>query len=197
MTEKKETKTTAKYEPRLKGLYKSKVIETLKKDLGLTNVMSVPKLDKIIISMSVNEAKENIALLDIAKKDLTDIVGQMSQTRRAKKSISNFKVREGMPLSVMVTLRGNRMYEFLDRFISIASPRIRDFQGFNDKGFDGRGNLNLGIKDHYIFPEVNVDKSPKSRGLNITFVTTTTKDEYSRKLLGYMGIPFRKIKGAK
>lgn len=102
-----------------------------------------------------------------------------------------------MPLSVMVTLRGNRMYEFLDRFISIASPRIRDFQGFNDKGFDGRGNLNLGIKDHYIFPEVNVDKSPKSRGLNITFVTSTTNDEYSRKLLGYMGIPFRKNKGAK
>ncbi|MBT3393161.1 MAG: 50S ribosomal protein L5 [Elusimicrobiaceae bacterium] len=196
MTEKKETKKTAKYEPRLKSLYKSKVIESLKKDLGVKNVMSVPKVEKVIISMSVNEAKENVALLDIAKKDLTSISGQAAQTRKAKKSISNFKVREGMPLGVIVTLRGNRMYEFLDRFISIACPRIRDFQGFNNKSFDGRGNLNLGIKDHYIFPEVNVDKSPKSRGLNITFVTTTTEDDASRKLLTYMGIPFRK-KGAK
>ena len=153
--------------------------------------MAAPKLEKIVINVGVKEAREDIKALEIAKDDLTAIAGQASQVRRAKKSISNFKLREGMPIGVRVTLRGARMYEFMERFINIACPRIRDFQGFAES-FDGRGNLNLGIKEHYIFPEIDVEKSPKAHGMNITFVTTAKNDDDGRLLMKYMGMPFKK-----
>ena len=153
--------------------------------------MAAPKLTKIVINIGVKEAREDIKVMDIAKNDLSAIAGQAAQVRRAKKSISNFKLREGMPIGVRVTLRGAKMYEFMERFINIAAPRIRDFQGFNPS-FDGRGNLNLGIREHYIFPEIDVEKSPKAYGMNITFVTTANDDESGRLLMDYMGMPFRK-----
>ena len=189
----KETKktTTASYQPALQQLYKEKVLPALLKDLGIKSPMAAPKLEKIVINIGVKEAREDIKALEIAKEDLTAIAGQASQVRRAKKSISNFKLREGMPIGVRVTLRGIRMYEFLERFINIACPRIRDFQGFAE-GFDGRGNLNLGIKEHYIFPEIDVEKSPKAHGMNITFVTTAKNDQEGSLLMKYMGLPFKK-----
>lgn len=191
----KETKKTnaaaAATEPTLQKLYKEKVLPALLKDLGQKSPMAVPKLEKIVLNVGVKEAKDDIKALDIAKEDLTAIAGQSAQVRRAKKSISNFKLREGMPIGVRVTLRGTRMYEFLERFINIAAPRIRDFQGFNES-FDGKGNLNLGIKEHYIFPEIDVEKSPKAHGMNITFVTTAKDDESGRLMFKYMGIPFKK-----
>ncbi|MGB2580032.1 large subunit ribosomal protein L5 [Elusimicrobium simillimum] len=191
-TETKKTTKAAASQPRLKALYNGKVLPALMKDLGVKSPMAAPKLEKIVINIGVPEAREDIKVLDILKADLTEISGQASQVRRAKKSISNFKLREGMPIGVRVTLRGDKMYEFMDRFISIASPRIRDFQGFNEKCFDGKGNLNLGLKEHYIFPEVDVEKSPKAHGMNITFVTTATDDNGGRLLLTYLGLPFRK-----
>ena len=192
---KKETKTVTKapegYKPRLQALYKEKVIPALLKDMNVKSPMAVPRLTKIVINIGVKEAREDIKALEVAKEDLTAIAGQAAQVRRAKKSISNFKLREGMPIGVRVTLRGARMYEFMERFISIACPRIRDFQGFN-ASFDGKGNLNLGIKEHYIFPEIDVEKSPKAHGMNITFVTTAQNDQSGRMLMDYMGLPFRK-----
>ncbi len=184
----KETKTL----PRLQKHYSEKVIPALKKDLNVKSPMALPKLEKIVINVGIPEAREDIKVLDILKADLTAITGQAAQVRRAKKSISNFKLRENMPIAVRVTLRGERMYEFFDRFISIACPRIRDFQGFSEKCFDGAGNLNLGLKEHYIFPEVDVEKSPKAHGMNITFVTTAKNDNDGRAFLTYMGLPFRK-----
>jgi len=189
-TEKKQTKDG--YQPRLKELYKGKVLPALMKEMNLKSPMAAPKLEKIVINIGVPEAREDIKVLDVCKDDLTAITGQASQVRRAKKSISNFKLRENMPIGVRVTLRGDRMYDFLDRFVSIAAPRIRDFQGFSEKCFDGKGNLNLGIKEHYIFPEVNVEKSTKAHGMNITFVTTAKDDNGGLLLLSYMGLPFRK-----
>lgn len=190
-----ETKKQAKsaYTPRIKTLYKEKVLPALKKDLGVKSAMAVPKLTKIVINVGVPEAREDIKVLDICRDDVTVITGQSAQIRRAKKSISNFKLRENMPIGVRVTLRGDRMYDFFDRFVNIASPRIRDFQGFGIN-FDGAGNLNLGIKEHYIFPEINVEKSPKAHGMNITFVTTAKNDEDGKKLLEYLGLPFKKAK---
>ena len=188
---KKTTKTASEYQPTLQKLYKEKVLPALLKDMGVKSPMAAPKLEKIVINIGVKEAREDIKALDIAKDDLTAIAGQASQVRRAKKSISNFKLREGMPIGVRVTLRGARMFEFMERFINIACPRIRDFQGFNPS-FDGRGNLNLGIKEHYIFPEIDVEKSPKAHGMNITFVTTAQNDQSGRMLMDYMGLPFRK-----
>lgn len=189
---KKTTKTASDYQPTLQKLYTEKVLPALLKDMGVKSPMAAPKLEKIVINIGVKEAREDIKALDVAKEDLTAIAGQASQVRRAKKSISNFKLREGMPIGVRVTLRGVRMYEFLERFINIACPRIRDFQGFSDNAFDGRGNLNLGIKEHYIFPEIDVEKSPKAHGMNITFVTTAKNDDTGRMLMQYMGMPFRK-----
>lgn len=185
------TKET-KYTPRLKKHYADKVLPALKKDLNVKSAMAVPKMSKIVINIGVPEAREDIKVLDICKEDLTGITGQSAQVRRAKKSISNFKLREGMPIGVRVTLRGDRMYEFFDRFINVACPRIRDFQGFSEKCFDGAGNLNLGIKEHYIFPEVDVEKSPKAHGMNITFCTTAANDKDGLAFLTYMGLPFRK-----
>lgn len=182
------------YKPRLKKLYEEKIVEFMMKDFGFTSKMAVPRLSKIIISMSVNEAKDDIKQLETAKQELASITGQMPQIRRAKKSISSFKLRQGMPIALKVTLRGDRAYEFLDRFISLAAPKIRDFQGFDSRKFDGRGSYNVGLKDHFIFPEINPDKSPRSRGMNITIVTTTKDDEKAKKLLDYLGFPFKKDK---
>ena len=158
--------------------------------------MAAPKLEKIVINIGVADAKEDIKFLDIAREDLSNIAGQLAQVRRAKKSISNFKLREGMPIGVRVTLRGDKMYEFFDRFVNIVAPRIRDFQGFG-KCFDGRGNLNIGIREHYVFPEIDVEKSPKAHGMNISFVTTAKNDADGTKLMEFMGFPFRKEKGTK
>ena len=188
---KKTTKTASDYQPTLQKLYKEKVLPALLKEMGVKSPMAAPKLEKIVINIGVKEAREDIKALDIAKDDLTAIAGQASQVRRAKKSISNFKLREGMPIGVRVTLRGARMFEFMERFINIACPRIRDFQGFNPS-FDGRGNLNLGIKEHYIFPEIDVEKSPKAYGMNITFVTSAKNDKDGTLLMQYMGMPFKK-----
>ena len=188
---KKTTKTASEYQPTLQKLYKEKVLPALLKEMGVKSPMAAPKLEKIVINIGVKEAREDIKALDIAKDDLTAIAGQASQVRRDKKSISNFKLREGMPIGVRVTLRGARMFEFMERFINIACPRIRDFQGFNPS-FDGRGNLNLGIKEHYIFPEIDVEKSPKAYGMNITFVTSAKNDKDGTLLMQYMGMPFKK-----
>jgi large subunit ribosomal protein L5 len=182
------------YKPRLRELYTQKVVPAMMKELSLQSPMAVPKITKIVINIGVTEAKENIQALDLAKEDLAQIAGQAPQIRRAKKSISNFKLREGMPIGVRVTLRGPRMYEFLDRFISLSMPRIRDFQGIDAKCFDGRGNLNLGLQEHHIFPEVNQEKSPKARGMNITFVTTAGDNDKAKILFGYFGMPFKKAK---
>ncbi len=199
MTDKKETKKTVKaegYQPRLKAYYKENVLPALLKDLGVKSPMAAPKLEKIVINIGVADAKEDIKFLDIAREDLSNIAGQLAQVRRAKKSISNFKLREGMPIGVRVTLRGDKMYEFFDRFVNIVAPRIRDFQGFG-KCFDGRGNLNIGIREHYVFPEIDVEKSPKAHGMNISFVTTAKNDADGMKLMEFMGFPFRKEKGTK
>jgi large subunit ribosomal protein L5 len=196
MTEKKETKkTTAKpsgYQPRLKAEYKQKVLPALLKEMGVKSPMAAPKLEKVVINIGVADAREDIKFLDIAREDLTNIAGQLAQIRRAKKSISNFKLREGMPIAVRVTLRGDKMFEFVDRFINIVAPRIRDFQGFSSRAFDGRGNLNIGLKEHYVFPEIDVEKSPKAHGMNITFVTTANSDKDGKMLMDFMGFPFRK-----
>jgi Ribosomal protein L5 len=197
MSEKKETKKTAAteaYQPRLKVFYNEKVLPALLKKLGEKSPMAAPKLEKIVINIGVSDAREDIKFVDIAREDVAAITGQAAQIRRAKKSISNFKLREGLPVGVRVTLRGDKMYEFFDRFVNIVSPRIRDFQGFSAKCFDGRGNLNIGIKEHYVFPEISVEKSPKPHGMNITFVTNAKNDEKGRMLMDFMGFPFKKEK---
>lgn len=190
--EDKERSLPGSYMPRMKDLYLKKVVPAMMKELSLKSPMAVPKITKIVINIGVSEAKENIQALDLAKEDLAQISGQAPQIRRAKKSISNFKLREGMPIAVRVTLRGSIMYEFLDRFITLSVPRIRDFQGVDPRFFDGRGNLNIGLKEHHIFPEVNQEKSPKARGMNITFVTTAGNNDKARTLFEYMGMPFKK-----
>jgi len=180
------------YKVRMNDLYLKTVRPALMKDFELTSPMAAPRMTKIVINIGVSEAKENIQALDQAREDLTLISGQAPQVRRAKKSISNFKLREGMPIAVRVTLRGTRMYEFFDRFVSLSVPRIRDFQGVDPRFFDGRGNLNIGLKEHHIFPEVDMEKSPKPRGMNITFVTTAGDNKKGKALLEYMGMPFKK-----
>jgi large subunit ribosomal protein L5 len=180
--------------PRLKKHYAEKVVPVLGGDDA--NPYAVPRMKKIVVNIGVSEAKDNVQVLDTAREELAMITGQMPQIRRAKKSISNFKLREGMPIGVRVTLRGDRMYEFMDRLISTAIPRIRDFRGLEPRGFDGTGNYNLGLKEQLIFPEINVEKSPKQRGMNITFVTTAGSDGASLELLRHMGMPFKK-EGAK
>lgn len=160
--------------------------------LGYQNPMAVPKIEKVVINVGVSDAKEDIKYLDVAGEEMAAISGQKPQIRRAKKSISNFKIRKGMPIGLMVTLRGDRMYEFFDRFVSIAVPRIRDFRGFDPNGFDGHGNYNLGLSDQQIFLEIDLEKSTKMRGMNISIVTSAKKDEEARKLLEWMGFPFKK-----
>ncbi|HAU85498.1 MAG TPA: 50S ribosomal protein L5 [Lachnospiraceae bacterium] len=177
---------------RLKETYKSEIVESMTKKFGYKNVMEVPKLDKIVINMGVGEAKDNSKLLETAVKDLEIIAGQKVVLTRAKKSVANFKIREGMAIGCKVTLRGERMYEFADRLINLALPRVRDFRGVNPNAFDGRGNYSLGIKEQLIFPEIEYDKVDKVRGMDICFVTTAKTDEEARELLAQFGMPFKK-----
>jgi large subunit ribosomal protein L5 len=178
------------YAPRLKQLYNDEVRERLKGELGLTSVMQVPRIQKITLNMGVGEAKTEARALDSAIAELTTIAGQRAQVRRARKSIAGFKIREGMPIGARVTLRGDRMYEFLDRLVSIALPRIRDFRGLNPRSFDGRGNYSLGIREQIIFPEINYDDITAVRGLDVTITTTTDSDEEGLALLRGLGLPF-------
>ena len=177
--------------PRLKEHYRTIVIPGMIERFGLKNPFEVPRIVKMILNMGVNDAKEDIKALDVATAELAAIAGQKPQVRRAKKSISNFKLREGMPIGLKVTLRGARMYEFLDRLINASIPRIRDFRGLDPRAFDGRGNYNMGLNEQHIFPEVHLDKSPKVRGLNITFVTSAGSDDRARELLMLFGVPFK------
>ena len=177
---------------RLKDLYSNEIKDAMVKKFGYKNVMQIPKLDKIVINMGVGEAKENAKVLDTAIKDLETITGQKAVVTRAKKSVANFKLREGMPIGCKVTLRGEKMYEFTDRLVNLALPRVRDFRGVNPDAFDGRGNYALGFKEQLIFPEIEYDKVDKVRGMDIIFVTTAETDEEARELLTLFGMPFKK-----
>lgn len=181
---------------RLADKYNKEVAPTLMKEFSYENAMQVPKLVKIVVNMGLGETIQNPKALDIAVKDMTAVVGQKVVITRAKKSIATFKLRAGMPIGAMVTLRGDRMYEFLDRLTSLALPRIRDFRGISDKSFDGRGNYTLGLKEQILFPEIEYDKVDKVRGMDITFVTTARTDEEARSLLKHMGMPFRQAQTA-
>jgi len=176
---------------RLKEKYAKEVVPALKKEFGYKNVMAVPKLEKVVVNMGLGEATSNAKIIDTGADELARITGQKPVTRRAKKSISQFKVRKGQPIATMVTLRGERMYEFLDRLMSIALPRVRDFKGVSPKGFDGRGNYTLGLRDQLLFPEIDYMKVDKARGMNVSVVTTAKTDEEARKLLQFLGMPFR------
>ena len=177
---------------RLKDYYKADVAPALMKKFSYKSVMQIPKLDKIVINVGAGEAKENAKAIDAIMADLMKITGQRPMICKAKKSVANFKVREGMNIGVKVTLRGDRMYEFMDRLFNVALPRVRDFRGINPNSFDGRGNYNMCIKEQLIFPEIEYDKIDKVRGMDICFVTTATTDEESRELLTLMGAPFAK-----
>ncbi|MGN0435850.1 MAG: 50S ribosomal protein L5 [Wujia sp.] len=177
---------------RLKDLYSNEIKDAMKNKFGYKNVMEIPKLEKIVINMGVGEARENAKVLDAAIKDLETITGQKAVVTRAKKSVANFKLREGMPIGCKVTLRGDRMYEFTDRLVNLALPRVRDFRGVNPDAFDGRGNYALGIKEQLIFPEIEYDKVDKVRGMDVIFVTTAKTDEEARELLTLFGMPFKK-----
>ena len=177
---------------RLKETYQNEIVDAMIKKFGYKNIMEVPKLDKIVINMGVGEAKENAKILESAMKDLEIIAGQKPITTKAKNSIANFKIREGMPIGCKVTLRGEKMYEFLDRLVNLALPRVRDFRGVNPNAFDGRGNYALGIKEQLIFPEIEYDKVDKVRRMDIIFVTTANTDEEARELLTQFNMPFAK-----
>ncbi|MBU5460987.1 50S ribosomal protein L5 [Anaerostipes sp. MSJ-23] len=177
---------------RLHDKYSSEIKDAMMKKFEYKNIMQVPKLEKIVINMGVGEAKENKKALDTAIADLETISGQKAVVTRARKSVANFKLREGMPIGCKVTLRGERMYEFADRLINLALPRVRDFRGVNQNSFDGRGNYALGIKEQLIFPEIEYDKVDKVRGMDIIFVTTANTDEEARELLTLFGMPFKK-----
>ncbi|MBI5200568.1 MAG: 50S ribosomal protein L5 [Elusimicrobia bacterium] len=178
--------------PRLKTVYREKLVPALLKALGLENPMQAPRLVKIVLNVGVSDAKDNIQNLDVARDEVALITGQLPQVRRAKKSISNFKLRQGMPIGLRVTLRNDRMYEFYDRLVSVAIPRIRDFRGLEPNGFDGQGNFNLGLREQHIFTEISMEKSPRPRGMNITFVTNAKNDEAGMALLTALGMPFKK-----
>ena len=177
---------------RLKETYQNEIVEAMIKKFGYKNIMEVPKLDKVVINMGVGEAKENAKLLESAMKDMEKIAGQKPVATKAKNSIANFKLREGMAIGAKVTLRGEKMYEFVDRLINLALPRVRDFRGVNPNAFDGRGNYALGIKEQLIFPEIEYDKVDKVRGMDIIFVTTAKTDEEARELLTLFNMPFAK-----
>ena len=176
---------------RLKDRYQKDVVGALQKEFGYANVMAVPKIQKVVVNMGLGEATANAKIVDAGADELTRISGQKAVVTRAKKSIAQFKVRQGQPIGTMVTLRGERMWDFLDRLIAIALPRVRDFRGVSGKGFDGRGNYTLGLKDQIIFPEIDYMKVDKNRGMNISVVTTAKTDEEARRLLQLMGMPFR------
>jgi large subunit ribosomal protein L5 len=176
---------------RLKERYEKDVVPALKKEFGYTNGMAVPKIQKVVVNMGLGEATSNVKIIETGSDELARITGQKPVTRRSKKSIAQFKVRKGQPVGTSVTLRGERMYEFLDRLLSIALPRVRDFRGVSPKGFDGRGNFTLGLKDQLLFPEIDYMKVDKSRGMNVSVVTTARTDEEARALLKLIGMPFR------
>lgn len=176
---------------RLKDLYIKEVVPQLQKDFNYKSVMEVPKLEKIVVNMGLGEAIQNVKILDSASEELATITGQKAVITKAKKSIASFKLRQGMPIGCMVTLRKDRMYEFLDRLVNVSLPRVRDFKGISGKAFDGQGNYSLGIKEQLIFPEINYDKIDKIKGMNITIVTTAKTDEEGRALLRLLGMPFR------
>lgn len=177
---------------RMKDFYKQEAAPALMKKFSYKSVMQIPKLDKIVVNVGAGEAKDNAKAIDAISGDLMKITGQKPVVCKAKKSVANFKLREGMPIGVKVTLRGDRMYEFLDRLFNVALPRVRDFRGINPNSFDGRGNYNMGIREQLIFPEIDYDKIDKVRGMDICFVTTAKTDEEARELLSLMGAPFTK-----
>jgi len=181
----------SEYEPRLRKKYKDEIVPQLMKDFSFKNIMQVPKLERIVVNMGLGEAVQNAKLVESAVEELTAITGRKPVITRAKKSIASFKLREGMPIGVMVTLRGEQMYDFLDRLVSIALPRTRDFKGISPKSFDGRGNFTLGIREQIVFPEINYDKIDRIKGMNVTLVTTAETDEQGRALLKSLGMPFR------
>jgi large subunit ribosomal protein L5 len=176
---------------RLRDRYQSDVVPALRKEFGYKNVMAVPRIRKVVVNMGLGEATANAKIVDVGADELARITGQKPVTRRAKKSIAAFKVRKGMPVGTMVTLRGERMWEFLDRLMNVALPRVRDFKGVSPRGFDGRGNYTLGLRDQLIFPEIDYMKADKTRGMNVSVVTTARTDEEARKLLQFIGMPFR------
>jgi large subunit ribosomal protein L5 len=176
---------------RLKEKYRSEAVAALKKEFGYTNVMAVPRIEKVVVNMGLGEATANAKIIDTGADELGRITGQRPVTRRAKKSIAQFKVRQGQPVGTMVTLRGERMWEFLDRLMAIALPRVRDFKGVSPRGFDGRGNYTLGLRDQLLFPEIDYMKVDKARGMNVSVVTTAKTDEEAKKLLQFIGMPFR------
>ena len=177
---------------RLKTIYNDEIVDAMIKKFGYKNVMEVPKLDKIVVNMGVGEAKDNAKVLESAVKDMETITGQKAVLTKAKKSIANFKIREGMAIRCKVTLRGEKMYDFLDRLVNLSLPRVRDFRGVNPNSFDGRGNYSLGIKEQLIFPEIEYDKIDKVRGMDVIFVTTAKTDEEARELLRLFNMPFAK-----
>jgi large subunit ribosomal protein L5 len=176
---------------RLRDRYEKEVVPALKKEFGYTNIMAVPKIQKVVVNMGLGEATANAKIIDVGSAELASITGQKPVVRRAKKSIAAFKVRKGQPVGTSVTLRGERMYEFLDRLMAIALPRVRDFRGVSPRGFDGPGNFTLGLKDQLLFPEIDYLKVDKSRGMNVSVVTTARTDQEARKLLQLIGMPFR------
>ena len=178
--------------PNLKKLYQDEVAPALMQKFGYKSVMQIPRLEKIVVNVGCSEARENAKVLDAVVNDLTTITGQKAVITKAKKSVANFKLREGMPIGAKVTLRGNKMWEFLDRLFNVALPRVRDFRGINPNGFDGRGNYNMGIREQLIFPEIEYDKIDKVRGMDITFVTTAKTDEEAKELITLLGAPFAK-----
>jgi large subunit ribosomal protein L5 len=176
---------------RLRERYLKEVVPALSKEFGYANVMAVPKIEKVVVNMGLGEATQNAKIVDVGADELAKITGQKAAVRRAKKSVAQFKVRQGQAIGAMVTLRGDRMYDFLDRLVSIALPRVRDFRGVSPRGFDGRGNYTLGLRDQLIFTEIDYLKVDKARGMNVCVVTTAKTDEEARKLLQLMGVPFR------
>ena len=186
---------TATYTPRLKQRYATEVRARLQRELSLTNVMQVPRPEKVVVNMGVGDAARDAKILDGAMKDLTTITGQKPVLRRARKSVATFKIRQGMPIGAAVTIRGDRMWDFLDRLLSIVLPRIRDFRGLNPRSFDGKGNYSFGLTEQLVFPEVGYDDIDATRGMDITIVTTARNDESGRALLGALGFPFRQQRG--
>ncbi len=176
---------------RIKDRYVKEAVPALRKEFGYTNIMAVPKVEKVVVNMGLGEATQNVKIIDTANDELGRITGQRPVTTRSKKSIAAFKVRKGMPIGSMVTLRGERMWEFLDRLMNIALPRVRDFKGVSPKGFDGRGNYTLGLRDQLLFPEIDYLKVDKARGMNVSVVTTARTDQEARRLLQLIGMPFR------
>lgn len=182
--------TTETYKPRLKAKYQEEIVAALNEKFGYKSIMQVPRIEKICINKGIGAAVADKKLVDVGVEELSTISGQKAVPTYAKKSVSNFKLREGMPIGAKVTLRGNKMYEFLDRLLNVALPRVRDFRGVNDKGFDGRGNYTLGVKEQIIFPEISIDKVNRISGMDITFVTNANTDEECYELLKAMGMPF-------